>query len=735
MLNSAPGLLPRPRAVLWGGGASKEEIARSLDELIRDAGHWSGVDVFSEEDCGRAWCAYSGLTVRWHIGRGGGSWADSPELIVPEGVPVAWVAAGTRTSPGWVLQLLAELQAHPEVGSCSPLAVGDALFTPLVDGQIHDLHLSGLNAWLMEHAPETLLDLGRPLLQAGLMRHEAWQAVQRAPRLHWALAIARAGWVHGTSQRVCVKLELPVAPAQGMQRNSAPSMSLLADESLWRSTHPLTGLRHSLSTTPESDWRAGYAGAALDAASTSGSVRLHVMHSWGGGLNKWVREFCESDAKAGTGRGLLLKSIGTYGAFAQRLELYVDHDEGAPLRVWELRLPIHATALSHLEVAQILEEIIEHYGVDEVVVSSLIGHSLDVLRTGLPTALVMHDHYPFCVTLYAQFEGECRQCDSQRLQRCMRHNAGHRFFRGVDADDWLALREAFVATVMRHRPLLAAPSRSVALRWQSLMPELREYPLEVIEHGLDMEPAPTFEPPEGGPLRVVVLGRLSAEKGRELLAEILPALAPWAQVLLLGCGEQSDEIKQLEHVTSIDHFDTQDLGAHLARWRPHVGLLTSIVPETFSYALSELWHYGVPVLACDLGALGDRIRDGENGFLEPAQVPALLARLRRLNGDRATLAAVRERLLAQSTRSVAEMLDDYAKALRAIGRTRPVKVDAPAQPLAVSKPAVKRSDARWLHVSPEATWIQAARAFMAYTRHKAANSPRLPQALRQWLRV
>jgi glycosyltransferase involved in cell wall biosynthesis len=347
----------------------------------------------------------------------------------------------------------------------------------------------------------------------------------------------------------------------------------------------------------------------------------------------------------------------------------------------------------------------------------------------------MHDHHPYCVTLYAQFEGECRQCDRQKLQRCINENPGHRFFKGVQADDWQALREAFVATVQRHRPRLVAPSRSVALRWQALMPELQDGAVQVIEHGLNMAPARTFETPPDGPLRVVVLGRLSAEKGRGLLAEMLPQMNGWAEVLLLGCGEADDPIKQYPHVTPVEYFDPADLGEQIAGWRPHLGLLTSTVPETFSYALSELWHCGVPVLACGLGALADRIRDGENGFLAPPSAPALLQRLSTIHRNRAGLAAVRARVQQQRTRSMSMMLDDYVRALGMAPRTRPVPLTSTTPPMLDAVPPPKlRGPARWLHVSPEATWLQAARGFAAYTRHKAANSPRLPAGLRRWLK-
>lgn len=727
MARPPSGYLPRPHLLIWGVDVPRNAIAECLSGVVRDAACWSAVSVVERADARISKPDLPDLDVQWlelsgsdsHIGQ-------LVDLYIPTGVPLAWLVAGTQTSPNWVCLLQQALDAEPLLGTCSPLALGEALFDPLPSSGEGStpagFDLDGFNHWLQQAAAKTLLDLGRPLAQAGLMRHECWQAARSTPKAHWALATARAGWVHATCQRVCVSVA---------HEASLPSLSLLAHEDLWKKAHPLTGLRYRLSVTPPSEWAAPPP-AKIDSASAE--VRLHVTHSWGGGLAKWVREFCLTDSTIDSGRNLILKSIGTYGAFAQRLELHAHHDGGAPLEVWELGLPIHATALSHIEVKEILNEIIKKYGVSHVIVSSLIGHSLDVLRTGLPTLLVMHDHYPYCITLYAQFEEECRQCDRDKLERCVRHNPSHRFFPGISPDDWQALRDGFVDAVTRHRPALVAPSASVAQRWQSLMPELRGLSIRVVEHGLMVVKAPGYEPPTAGPLRVVMVGRLSAEKGRALLSEIAPALAGWARLLLLGCGEQIEEFKHLGHVEVIEHFDPGELGCQIANWQPHLGLLTSTVPETFSYALSELWHCHVPVLATNVGALGDRIRDGENGFLEAPTASALLRRMRLLNQRRDELSAVRTRIKNESGRGTADMVADYADILTRIPRIRPLNIDIAKLVVTPPPTSPHQKPGGWLHVNPAATWAQAAKSFWSYTREKAANSPRVPAVVRKWVK-
>ncbi len=272
------------------------------------------------------------------------------------------------------------------------------------------------------------------------------------------------------------------------------------------------------------------------------------------------------------------------------------------------------------------------------------------------------------------------------------------------------------------------------------MPGLAAAPIEVIPHGVSLPPAIGFEPPAEGRLRLVKIGRLTMEKGGELLEAVLPELAGFADLTLIGCGDEAAaRLARTPGVTAIAAFEPAELPALLARARPHLGLQLSVVPETFSFTLSELWHSGIPVLGCRVGSLADRIREGDNGFLCAADTSSLLARLRELDARRKDLAEVRARLLRLSQRSCAEMVADYRALLPAPGRHSPPRLPAQLSPAALadgrSGGAASAANGRVrlgaLSVDPEARYTDVARAFFRFTLDKAAASPRLPPALRR----
>jgi hypothetical protein len=158
--------------------------------------------------------------------------------------------------------------------------------------------------------------------------------------------------------------------------------------------------------------------------------------------------------------------------------------------------------------------------------------------------------------------------------------------------------------------------------------------------------------------KVVVPGRLDRHKGLELFQQIREPLTAFAEVLLVGCGIEA-EVLRGPGVNVILEYAWHDLPRILEGFQPDVGLLLSVVPETFSYTLQELMEMGIPPVATRIGSFEDRIRTGINGFLCEPTPAAVLACLRDLAHNRSALSKVHEHLGHSRFRTVAEMLQDY----------------------------------------------------------------------------
>ncbi len=386
-------------------------------------------------------------------------------------------------------------------------------------------------------------------------------------------------------------------------------------------------------------------------------VQLHVIHDLGGGSAKWVEDFASSDAERAN---LILRPYSRDRAMAGGLALFAPgRDE--PLKAWAFASPIVATAVTHGEYKRVLDEVLRAHRVDVMVVSSLIGHSLEVLDTGLPTLVVNHDYYPYCPAINIHFNGICRTCDDRRIVECHAGNPRFNPFVEFRPDERIAVRHRYMELVRRPNVTMVVPSESVRENLIILNPEFRNVRFVTIPHGsasrLQRPPGPA--PGAGERLRVIAFGQLSEAKGLELFEAALPDITRFAEVYFVGAKEVGELLRFKPHIHLVSNFEFSELPGHVAQINPHVALLASIVPETFSYALSEMWMLGVPVAATRVGAFGERIRHGENGYLFDPEPGAMSRMLESIDLDRDGLARIRANIAAWEPQSAREMVEAY----------------------------------------------------------------------------
>jgi glycosyltransferase involved in cell wall biosynthesis len=460
----------------------------------------------------------------------------------------------------------------------------------------------------------------------------------------------RLGWFKGETRRLHYTHAL--ADHILVRTPRAPSRPEHSYETRHSGPRALAELRHKVLAS----LREG-PGLSSPLARSARPRQLHLMHSWGGGLDRWVREYCRADDKHDN---FVLKSIGNPGAHGLSLALFRHIDEVEPIRTWSLSPPIQSTVSTHSGYRAILAEIAEHYGIETVIVSSLVGHSLDALRLGRPTALVCHDYYPYCPALNITFENLCHKCTADDLVACTAGNPHNRFFPDTPPSAWLETRTAFVEAIRTNRVALIAPSASVRDNYCRLIPELEDS-FHTIPHGSPPIPAAPLqlEPGEDRRLRVLILGRLSPDKGLFLFEQIRQELSDFADVFLLGCGEDGKKFARTKGVKVIPRYRWEELAEIVGEIRPDAGLLPSVVPETFSFTLQELLELAIPPVVTDLGSFHDRIQDGVNGFLCRPRAEDILARLKSLAADRRQLTRVHHFLRTSKVRNLTEMLADY----------------------------------------------------------------------------
>jgi glycosyltransferase involved in cell wall biosynthesis len=169
-------------------------------------------------------------------------------------------------------------------------------------------------------------------------------------------------------------------------------------------------------------------------------------------------------------------------------------------------------------------------------------------------------------------------------------------------------------------------------------------------------------PPLSGPPTVTFTGRLTPEKGADVLVRAFRSVrdrVPDARLIVAGTGRDERSLRTLvdrlslgDAVEMTGQLDAAGIDALIARSWVHA--VPSRWPEPFGLTATEAMMRGTAVVASALGGLADIVRDGVTGMSVPAGDEAALAgALAQVLSDRALAerlgAAARERALASFT--------------------------------------------------------------------------------------
>lgn len=249
-------------------------------------------------------------------------------------------------------------------------------------------------------------------------------------------------------------------------------------------------------------------------------------------------------------------------------------------------------------------------------------------REGRKLVLSIHDFALFCPRPNLVEEPHSRFCgysrDAERCRACL-------------AATW-SLPAAFVEGWRRASGELLAdsaaavyPSEFLRHRHAELFPGSTPRIERVIPPPSPGEseggPATTAAPAPRGtrtPLRVVFVGAYRPHKGALVFEEVVrritssaPGRVRWS---ILGSGDPALLLRARSLGVRVGgHYRAGSLPRRLEEEEADVALLLSVWPETFALTLTECRAAGVPVLAFDLGAVGERIGSEGGGLLVPPE--------------------------------------------------------------------------------------------------------------------
>lgn len=239
-----------------------------------------------------------------------------------------------------------------------------------------------------------------------------------------------------------------------------------------------------------------------------------------------------------------------------------------------------------------------------------LGSLLALRRSGYSLIFSVHDFGLFCPRPHL-FElplgAFCHYCrDAERCRNCLaqtwRLDAGHQ-----------EERRRLAAELLGEAGAVVFPSAFLHAELRHLFPALPEGRVRILEPMRTADHA--LHPTGRVPLRhVAYVGSVQPHKGALVLEETIARMSvaglPPLRWSVHGGGDAAllRRLRRLPGVEIHGYYRTGALPTLLMRREVDLALLLSVVPESYSLSLSECLAAGVPVLAFDHGAIGERLR-------------------------------------------------------------------------------------------------------------------------------
>jgi glycosyltransferase involved in cell wall biosynthesis len=321
-----------------------------------------------------------------------------------------------------------------------------------------------------------------------------------------------------------------------------------------------------------------------------------------------------------------------------------------------------------------------------------------IAARGIPVVVTLHDHYPICARTNMLRKGveicagpeagwACADClpppgaaflRESLLQRSLRRLASRVFnIRSLPAHLRRSSAEIFRARLNNlHNELCQAsfiicPSAALKREMVAVWPDLEAH-LTVLAHGLATSWGAKVNRTKAEKIRFAYVGNLMPHKGIDALLEAFRILdRPQAMLTLYGACPDVQYAQKIE--SKAKAYGVMLRGKYRQADLPgiyseiDVAIVPSLCKESASLSTTEAFIGGAPVIASNLGALPEAVKDGENGLLFKAGDANDLAQKMRIFLDSPmTVQRFRQKLQQPKTIEyyAGEIADIYTQVMR-----------------------------------------------------------------------
>jgi glycosyltransferase involved in cell wall biosynthesis len=249
----------------------------------------------------------------------------------------------------------------------------------------------------------------------------------------------------------------------------------------------------------------------------------------------------------------------------------------------------------------------------------LLLQALTRIRIGkeIPVTFFLHDFHSICPShfLINSAGKHCRLPSIDSCRECLPQirDGLVTLFREKDIDLWRKHWLNFLA-VSDELVCFSESSKSLLLR---AYPQLRNNKLVVRPHDIQDFSTRRVAFDLNAPLHLGIVGHINAHKGAAIvhgLADLMDQRNNGERLTIFGALDGRRAGKCL---TVTGRYERNGLADLISQHGVNMLAFTSIWPETFSFVVSELMSFGLPIICFDLGAPAERVEKYPLGRVVP----------------------------------------------------------------------------------------------------------------------
>lgn len=277
------------------------------------------------------------------------------------------------------------------------------------------------------------------------------------------------------------------------------------------------------------------------------------------------------------------------------------------------------------QIKEVVERILDIFRIDIVHIHHLLGLSADIFRLAhdrkIPLCVTLHDFFMICpsVTMIDHNDNLCIGKTSPDICReCL--FSKKRYPERVPKEiDFVGIWRRVYGEGLLLCDKIFAPSNSAKEIFETYYPKLQGR-ITVIPHGTDRVEhscSCSRREQEKG-FRVAFVGGMCFEKGSRIAYEMITHKTSHIDWYIIGgIGDRDIQFLNQKNLHKTGWYQRSEIESIINDYGIDLICIPAMCSETFGYVLSEAIESKVPVIAADIGALGERIREYDCGWLVP----------------------------------------------------------------------------------------------------------------------